>query len=292
MASASSKRLAARARRCSTASCACGPEARISTSWPCSAPRVATRLRLPAGTGPEPVVRLVSETEASRPPTSLTSRAAGRACRPCWLVTAKRPTTSSPRGSGCSWAAISSGPDRCAALPISAARASAATSARLAPPEAATAATMSPSTIGAEESTTRSRAVGSSSRSRASSALRTALPRSIRTTTPAGPSTFSIASLTRTASVPKVCSSRPAATSMFTGRPCSISPARPSAAVASARLWETTTMPTPGPAVMVAAPSGVRAWWSRQATVSAAACSSRATLVAPGSWWPTLRSPR
>ena len=94
--SASSNRRAARASRCSTASCACGPEARTSTSWPSSAPRVATRLRLPAGTGPAPVVRLVSETVASRPPTSLTSRAAGRACRPCWLVTVKRPTTSSP----------------------------------------------------------------------------------------------------------------------------------------------------------------------------------------------------
>ena len=70
-----------------------------------------------------------------------------------------------------------------------------------------------------------SRAVGSSSRSRASSALRTALPRSIRTTTPAGPSTFSIASLTCTASVPNVVSSSPAATSIRTGRPCSISPA-------------------------------------------------------------------
>ena len=58
--SVSSNRRSASASRCSTASCACGPEARTSTSWPRSAPSVATRLRLPAGTGPAPVVRLRS----------------------------------------------------------------------------------------------------------------------------------------------------------------------------------------------------------------------------------------
>src|SRR3954447_2242136 len=248
--SASSKRRAASASRCSSASCACGPDARTSTSWPRSAPRVATRLRLPAGTGPAPVVRLVSDTAASSPLTSLTSRAAGRACRPCWLVTVNDAISWSATGSTTSSVVASSGTERWAALPISASRASAATSPLLAPPEAATAATISPSTIGAEESTNRSRAVGSSSRSSASSALRTALPRSIRTTTPAGPSTASIASLTRTASVPNVVSSSPAASSIRTGRPCSISSARSSAAERGGRLCETTTMPTRCPVVI------------------------------------------
>ena len=78
---------------------------------------------------------------------------------------------------------------------MSASRASAATSARLAPPAAATAATMRPSTRGAGESVTRSRIDGSWSRSSASSALSTALPRSMSTTTPAGPSARSMASM-------------------------------------------------------------------------------------------------
>ena len=138
-----------------------------------------------------------------------------------------------------------SGVARCPALPIRAPRASAATSSRLAPPAAATAATMRPSTRGAGESVTRSRTEGSSSRSSASSALSTALPRSMRTTTPSGPSARPMASMIATASVPNVASSRPAATSILSRRPCSISAARATAAPASARLWETTTNPTP-----------------------------------------------
>ena len=91
----SSNRRAARVSRCSTASCACGPEARTSTSCPRRAASVATRLRLPAGTGAPPVVRLRSWTDASSARTSLTSRAAGRACRPWGFSTEKTPTTSS-----------------------------------------------------------------------------------------------------------------------------------------------------------------------------------------------------
>ena len=96
------------------------------------------------------------------------ARAAGRACSPCGFSTVKTPTASAGRGSG---ATSGSGSARWAALPISASLASAATSARLAPPAAATAATTSPSTMGAADRVTRSRAVGSSRRSRASSAL-------------------------------------------------------------------------------------------------------------------------
>ena len=55
--SASSNRRVASVRRCSTASWAWGPDARTSTSWPRTAPSVATRLRLAgghrAGTGGE-----------------------------------------------------------------------------------------------------------------------------------------------------------------------------------------------------------------------------------------------
>ena len=165
-----------------------GPEARTSTSCPRRAASVATRLRLPAGTGAPPVVRLRSWTDASSARTSLTSRAAvGRAARagsrprrlrrPALRRPRRRPRGRRPDGAV-----------RCEALPMSASRASAATSARLAPPAAATAATMSPSTIGAGESVTRLRVEGSRSRSSASSALSTALPRSMSTTTPAGPS--------------------------------------------------------------------------------------------------------
>ena len=51
------------------------------------APRVATRLRLLAGTAAESVVTLRTVTVASRRRTSATSRAAGRACSPCALAT-------------------------------------------------------------------------------------------------------------------------------------------------------------------------------------------------------------
>ena len=53
-----------------------------------------------------------------------------------------------------------------------------------------------------------------------------------------------MASLTLTASVPKVASSKPAATATRTARPCSMSAANATAARASARLCETTTIPT------------------------------------------------
>jgi len=76
---------------------------------------------------------------------------------------------------------------------------------------------MSPSTIGADDRITRSRAAGSAISSSASSVLSTALPMSISTTTPDEPLARSMASLMRTASVPKVDSSSPAAASMTTG---------------------------------------------------------------------------
>ena len=64
--------------------------------------------------------------------------------------------------------------------------------------------------------------------------------------------------------------------------PCSISPASATAASARARLWETTTRPTR----RALAASGPRR------SAGAAAAISSAAEVAPGSWCPTLRSPR
>ncbi len=93
-------------------------------------PSVATRLKLPAGTGPAPVVRLRSWTDASSARTSLTSRAAGRACNPCGLSTEKTPTISCASSCGlvpvCRRPRPSTGEPPC---PSSASRASAATSA-------------------------------------------------------------------------------------------------------------------------------------------------------------------
>jgi hypothetical protein len=187
--SGSSKFRAPRASRWSIASLAWGPDARISTWWPCRAASVATRLRLDAGTGPAPVVRLRSRTCASRPRISATRRAAGRACIPWRFETVNVATISASSPTGGAPREVSCGPLKCAALPIRAPCASVATSLRPAPPAAATAATTSPSTSGAADRMTRSRTSGSSRRSRASSALRTALPRSISTTTPSGLST-------------------------------------------------------------------------------------------------------
>ena len=61
----SSKARPAKAITASTASDACGPEARTSSSWPARAPSVATRDKLDAGTHAEPVVLLRTSTFAS-----------------------------------------------------------------------------------------------------------------------------------------------------------------------------------------------------------------------------------
>ena len=189
-------------------------------SWPRSAPSVATLDRLAAGTQAEPVVLLRRATRASSMRTACTTRAAGRACSPCALVTTKAavsvsgptPTVSGPGRSP----RPGVGAPRCDALPARAPQASAATSSRSAPAAAATAATIRPSTRGAGQSSTPARAC-SSSRSSASSADSTALPRSISTTTPVPESALVIASRIWAASVPNVVSSRPAAISMGSG---------------------------------------------------------------------------
>ena len=288
--------------RCSTASWACGPEARTSTSWPCRAASVATRLRLPAGTGPAPVVRLRSWTDASRPRTSLTSRAAGRACSPCGFSTVKTPTTSSRRPTRVR-VRRRARPARTGArpCPCSAPRASAATSARLAPPAAATAATKA-----LDDRRRRERHPvadgGSSSRSSASSALSTALPRSIRTTTPAGPSARSMASLMRDRVGAERRLVEPGghldphrAAVQHLRRQRDRGP-RQRAAVGDDDQADAgrSGRRSPGASVMSlrSARRHVSSAQDGSERRSVAASSSRATVVAPGSWWPTLRSPR
>jgi len=89
-----------------------------------------------------------------------------------------------------------------------------------------------------------------------------------------------MASLTRAASVPSTWSSRPAAISIGGGVPRTIWSASSTADSAKRRLCETTTMPT------TAHP------YDGRANTVAAASKSNAEDVAPGSWWPALRSPR
>ena len=128
---------------------------------PVQGARVATRLRLPAGTGPAPVVRLRSG-DGRVEPADLADQPGGRSgVQAVGVVDREDADDLLARRRLARAATVASvGADRCAALPISASRASAATSARLAPPAAATAATMRPSTMGAGDSVTRSRTAG------------------------------------------------------------------------------------------------------------------------------------
>ena len=162
---------------------------------------------------------------------------------------------------------------------------------------AATAAATAPSTSGASVSSTRSRR-SSGSRSRASSAESTALPRSMSTSTPSSDQASSMARATSTASVPsgRPGWSRPAAAAICRPAPpiCAASSTTPSASLA---LCETMTRP-----ITARRPRGLpghrrRGVVSRgarfsPARVAAAVSSSSQDDVAPGSWWPALRSPR
>ena len=93
--SGSSKLRAASSSRWSSAARAWLPPALTSTSWPDRTPSVATFDRLPACTHADPVVRLRMSTRASNARTACTTRAAGRACSPCGLATVKAPVSSS-----------------------------------------------------------------------------------------------------------------------------------------------------------------------------------------------------
>jgi hypothetical protein len=191
---------------------------------------------------------LVTRTSASNRPAVWTNRAAGLAWSPSGFSTESRTLACGPAASPASGAETESAGDgagvpRCAALGPSPPRASSATSGSDFPSLAATAAATAPSTNGASHSRIRSRrSVGSMSR--AISAERTALPRSIRTSTPSSDQTRSMARMTRTASVPigRSGMSRPPTGSRRTSAPpiSRASSATPSATFA---LCETRTMP-------------------------------------------------
>ena len=153
-----------------------------------------------------------------------------------------RASASASRSGSGSPASSSSSAPSCERFIASAPRASAATSSSEAPPFAEAAAATAPSTRGASLSRTRE---PSSTISVAISALMSALPRSISTSTPSSDSARSMAACTRVASVPTEPSSIPPAASIFTSSP-PISRASSTTPSASEALWETTTSPTMG----------------------------------------------
>src|SRR5437667_6296625 len=208
-------------------------------------PSVARPLRLRPLAGPRPLVRFMTWTLASKPAAVWTKRAAGRACSPRGFRMSRRSVRPSSRG-----AEVPAGPGAAgspapswAVFPCSPPRASFATPASGSPSLAATAAATAPSTSGASQRSTDSRCSGVR-KSSAVSALRTALPRSISTSTPSPESARPIASITRTASVPSAPSSAsPPASSSFTSGPA-ISAASSRTPAASVLLCETITIPT------------------------------------------------
>ncbi len=277
----------ARARMASRAGPAWAPRASTAMVCPRDRPSMAMALMLVAGAGPRPAVRLRTWINVSGKPAAVrTSRAAGRACRPRRLATTSSSTWAGPGGGV--RAAAGGSPEgwhpawRCAALAASAPPASASTRARSAPRRACTAAATAPSTRGAPHSATRLRR-SPGSKSRAISALSTALPMSMSTTTPSGLSTWRMASATRAGSVPRGrpgSASPPAAASRTSGP--AISRASSSTPSASAALWETRTRPITGDLRGQACPPQARA----------AVRNSMPEEVAPGSWCPALRGPR
>ena len=148
---------------------------------PATAPMVDTALMLRALTSGPPPVTLRTATSASKRRTVSTRRAAGRACSPWALCSA---TSTLAAGGGV--ISVDTGIPALSSLALISAvlAASVAASASVAPPAAETTAATRPSTIGASDSTIGG--ASSPASSTASSALSTALPRSISTSTPSG----------------------------------------------------------------------------------------------------------
>ena len=282
--SGSSKRRSASATTWSTASRAWLPVAVTSTRWPHSAPSVATRDRLVAGTGPGAGVE-VAQLDAGVVQPGLLDQPRGRAGvqavpvgdlhdRGLDVRTARRSATSGGRrlgrraGPGADVGLLRrerpDGLGRDLGRPRR--RPPRRPRRRRGPRRAAPG--TAPSARGRRGRPCRAPSRPRARRCRGPSARRRPSPSSAAV----------IASTIAVASVPNVVASRPAATAIRTLLPCSISEASATAASARARLCETTTSP-----VMAGRP--------RPACRAAAATSSAAD-VAPGSWWPTLRSPR
>ncbi len=171
----------ARAFSAASASAASGPSAVTTISSPCRTPSVATWLMLLALAMRAP---LLTRTSVSNCPAVVTKRAAGRAWSPSRLPTS-RVIDSPPLGGGSAGGAAgaSGSPPSCSRLTASALSASASTCSTGAPTMACTAAAMAPSTSGAWLRKTRARC-SSGKKSSAVSALSSALPKSISTTTP------------------------------------------------------------------------------------------------------------
>src|SRR4051794_20380173 len=253
--SSSPKLSSASALIAASARAASGPLARTTISWPCLTPRVASAVSERALAGPRPVVALDTSTVASADAAAPTNRAAGRACSPSRLPTTTRsssPSAAAAAGAGAAPSSPAPPPSSSSTFARSAPRASAATSSRPRPPRAAAAAATAPSTSGAAASTTR---VSPGPISTAISALISALPRSMSTSTPASEATFSIASRTTIASVPIAPrgSAMPPAASIATPSP-PISRASSTTPSASFAECETMTRPT----VIASTPAGSR----------------------------------
>ena len=92
----SPKLSAASARTASSAAAAWSPRARTRISSPWRTASVATPVRLRPSAGPRPRVAFETSTRASRPASAPTRRAAGRACRPSRFWTGRRSSTASP----------------------------------------------------------------------------------------------------------------------------------------------------------------------------------------------------
>ena len=169
---------------------------------------------------------------------------------------------------------------RCSSLPARPPRAAAATASSGSPRPAATAAATAPSTSGASVSRTAAR-LSSSSRSTASSAERTALPRSMRTSTPSsGPHL-----LDRAQHLGRVRPER----SFRLVQPAGGADAHVRTRHLHGQLGH--ALREPG---AVADDDEADHGYAAPASANAAAAASSSSHdeVAPGSWWPALRSPR
>ncbi len=211
--------------------------------------RRARLVRLRAGTGPRPEVRLETSQEQENRQAVCTNAAAGRAWSPYGFSTVSMNSAVSDGAAGDSRSSAettSEGflPWSCCCLAVRPRSASRATSSRLPPTWAHTAAAMAPSTSGAGHTLIRLAAEASNS-SRAVWALSTALPKSINTSRPSGQAMSCKTSEMWTESVPRSSWFSPTPLATATGKSREVI-CKTSSRTASASfvLCETNTRPT------------------------------------------------